>query len=67
MVPYADCVKLGGNIVSLVDGCILSMTHNVNINKKLVNKGFIVTAIDSDTFAIGGGGVHCSCHELRRV
>ncbi len=67
VVPYADCVKLGGNIVSLGNRRILSMAHNVNINQKLEQQGFDVTAIDYDMFAIGGGGVHCSCHELRRM
>lgn len=66
VVPYADCVKLGGNIVSLGNKRILSMAHNININKLLEQRGFEVTAIDYDMFAIGGGGVHCSCHELSR-
>jgi hypothetical protein len=26
-----------------------------------------VTAVDYDMFALGGGGVHCSCHELHRL
>ena len=66
VVPYADCVKLGGNIVSLGKKRILSMAHNINVNRILKKKGFEVTAIEYDMFAIGGGGVHCSCHELRR-
>jgi N-dimethylarginine dimethylaminohydrolase len=66
VVPYADCVKLGGNIVSLGNKRVLSMSHNVNINARLKDEGFEVTAVDYDMFALGGGGVHCSCHELRR-
>ena len=66
IVPYADCVKLGGNVVSLGDKRVLSMVHNVNINARLESRGFEITAIDYDMFALGGGGVHCSCHELRR-
>lgn len=65
-VKYADCVKLGGNIVSLGEKRILSMSHNVNINAELTERGFDVTAVDYDMFASGGGGVHCSCHELHR-
>ena len=42
------------------------MAHNVNINPRLEQEGFEVTAIEYDMFALGGGGVHCSCHELRR-
>lgn len=66
IVPYADCVKLGGNIVSLGNKRVLSMSHNVNVNRMLEAEGFEVIAVDYDMFALGGGGVHCSCHELRR-
>ena len=66
VVPYADCVKLGGNVVSLGNRRVLSMAHNLNINQRLKEEGFEVMAIEYDMFAIGGGGVHCSCHELRR-
>ena len=66
-VPYADCVKLGGNVVSLGNRRILSMSHNININKKLTERGFEVIAVDYDMFALGGGGVHCSCQDLKRV
>lgn len=65
-VAYADCVKLGGNLVSLGDRRVLSMSHNVNVNARLREEGFDVVAVDYDMFALGGGGVHCSCHELRR-
>jgi N-dimethylarginine dimethylaminohydrolase len=65
-VAYADCVQLGGNIVSLGDKRVLSMSHNINVNRQLRDRGFEVTAIDYDMFALGGGGVHCSCHELHR-
>lgn len=65
-VSYADCVILGGNVVSLGNKRVLSMSHNVNVNKQLDDAGFTVTAIEYDMFALGGGGVHCSCHELRR-
>lgn len=65
-VAYADCVKLGGNLVSFGNKRVLSMSHNINVNKQLSDLGFDVTAIDYDMFALGGGGVHCSCHELHR-
>jgi len=65
-VSYADCVRLGGNIVSLGNNRVLSMAHNVNVNACLEGRGFEVTAVEYDMFAIGGGGVHCSCHEIRR-
>lgn len=66
-VSYADCVKLGGNVVSLGNRRVLSMSHNVNVNRQLKDAGFEVFAVDYDMFALGGGGVHCSCHELKRV
>lgn len=66
-VTYADCVKLGGNVVSLGNKRVLSMSHNVNVNRQLEERGFQVFVIDYDQFALGGGGVHCSCHELRRL
>jgi N-dimethylarginine dimethylaminohydrolase len=65
-VAYADCVKLGGNLVSLGGKRVLSMAHNVNVNEQLEAEGFEVFAVDYDLFALGGGGVHCSCHEIRR-
>lgn len=65
-VAYADCVKLGGNLVSLGNRRILSMAHNLNVNAELERRGFEVFAVDYDMFALGGGGVHCSCHELHR-
>lgn len=65
-VSYKDCVKLGGNLVSLGNKRVLSMSHNVNVNAQLEAEGFEVNAIEYDMFALGGGGVHCSCHELKR-
>jgi N-dimethylarginine dimethylaminohydrolase len=65
-VPYADCVKLGGNLVSLGNRRVLSMAHNINVNARLKADGFAVAAIEYEMFALGGGGVHCSCHELHR-
>ncbi len=66
VVSYADCVKLGGNLVSLGNKRVLSMSHNISVNAKLEQEGFQVFAVDYDMFALAGGGVHCSCHELRR-
>jgi N-dimethylarginine dimethylaminohydrolase len=65
-VSYGDCVKLGGNLVSL--GCrrVLSMAHNLNVNAQLEAEGFEVHVVEYDMFTLGGGGVHCSCHELHR-
>lgn len=66
-VSYAECVRLGGNVVSLGTGRVLSMTQNRDVNERMRAEGLDVTAIDYDMFTLGGGGVHCSCHELRRL
>lgn len=66
-VAYADCVRLGGNVVSLGDRRVLSMAHNTTVNAELERRGFDVTAVEYDMFALGGGGIHCSCHELSRT
>jgi N-dimethylarginine dimethylaminohydrolase len=65
-VTYRECVQLGGNVVCLGEERVLSMTHNVTLNERLRAEGLDVRAIDYDMFTLGGGGVHCSCHELRR-
>jgi N-dimethylarginine dimethylaminohydrolase len=66
-VDYADCVQLGGNLVSLGNRRVLSMSHNLAVNARLEGEGFKVFSVDYDMFALGGGGVHCSCHELHRL
>ena len=38
-VSYADCVKLGGNVVSLGNKRVLSMSHNINVNRQLEEAG----------------------------
>jgi N-dimethylarginine dimethylaminohydrolase len=65
-VPYRECVKLGGNVVYLGDDKIISMAHNENLNGRLRAEGFEVFAPEFDMFTLGGGGVHCACHEIRR-
>jgi N-dimethylarginine dimethylaminohydrolase len=65
-VPYRECVKLGGNVVYLGNDRVISMAHNTFINDRLRAEGFEVIAPEFDMFALGGGGVHCACHELRR-
>jgi N-dimethylarginine dimethylaminohydrolase len=65
-VSYGDCVKLGGNLVSLGGRRVLSMAHNLNVNAQLEAEGFEVHVVEYDMFTLGGGGVHCSCHELYR-
>ena len=66
-VTYRECVQLGGNVVSLGEERVLSMSQNTTVNDRLAAEGFEVAAIDYEMFTLGGGGVHCSCHELRRL
>jgi N-dimethylarginine dimethylaminohydrolase len=66
-VAYRDCVRLGGNLVNLGGERVLSMAHNTTVNEQLRAEGFEVFVVEYDQFALGGGGVHCSCHELRRL
>jgi N-dimethylarginine dimethylaminohydrolase len=42
------------------------MAHNLNVNAQLEAEGFEVHVVEYDMFTLGGGGVHCSCHELHR-
>ncbi len=65
-LAYRDCVQLGGNLVNLGRGRVLSMAHNTTVNARLESEGLDVIAIEYDQFALAGGGVHCSCQELRR-
>ncbi len=65
-VSYRECVQLGGNLVSLGGGRILSMAANTTVNARLRAEGLDVVEIEYDQMALCGGGVHCSCHELRR-
>lgn len=65
-VTYRECVRLGGNVVALGNDRVLSMTQNTAVNERLTAEGFEVVAIDYEMFTLGGGGVHCSCHEIRR-
>lgn len=66
-VSYRECMSLGGNVVALGDDRVISMSQNTTINERLRAEGFTVAAIDYEQFTLGGGGVHCSCHELRRL
>ena len=65
-VTYRECVNLGGNLVSLGGGRILSMAANTTVNARLRAEGLEVLEVEYDQMALCGGGVHCSCHELRR-
>jgi N-dimethylarginine dimethylaminohydrolase len=65
-VTYRECVGLGGNLVSLGGGRVLSMAANTTVNARLRAEGLEVHAVEYDQMALCGGGVHCSCHELRR-
>ena len=42
------------------------MAANTTVNARLRAEGLEVIEIEYDQMALCGGGVHCSCHELRR-
>ena len=63
---YRDCMKLGGNLVSLGDGRVLSTAANAAVNERLRSEGLEVMAIEFDQFTLAGGGLHCACQDLRR-
>jgi N-dimethylarginine dimethylaminohydrolase len=65
-ISYSECMSLGGNLVSLGAGRILSMAAGAGVNERLAAEGLEVTAVEYDQFALAGGGVHCSCQDLRR-
>ena len=65
-ITYRECMGLGGNLVSLGDGRVLSTVANAALNERLRSEGFEVTAIEFDQFTLAGGGLHCACQDLRR-
>ena len=42
------------------------MAANTTVNARLRAEGLEVLEVEYDQMALCGGGVHCSCHELRR-
>jgi N-dimethylarginine dimethylaminohydrolase len=65
-LSYRECMQLGGNVVSLGGGRILSTAANETVNDRLAAEGFAVTAIEFDQFTLAGGGLHCACQDLLR-
>ena len=65
-LAYRDCMTLGGNLVALGGGRLLSTAANAAVNERLVAEGFEVTAVEFDQFTLAGGGLHCACQDLRR-
>lgn len=65
-VSYRECMRLGGNVVCLGDDRVLSTVDNAAINERLRAEGLEVLTIEYEQFTLGGGGLHCSCHEMLR-
>jgi N-dimethylarginine dimethylaminohydrolase len=65
-VSYRECMRLGGNVVCLGEGRILSTTENIAVNERLRAEGLEVFTVEFEQFTLGGGGLHCSCHEILR-
>jgi N-dimethylarginine dimethylaminohydrolase len=65
-LSYRDVMELGGNLVSVGGGRLLSTAANAAVNARLATEGFDVTMIEFDQFTLAGGGLHCACQDLRR-
>lgn len=66
-VTYDEVQKLGGNLVSLGGGRVVSSADNVRVNAVLERLGFKVIAVEIDQFTRCGGGIHCLTMPLARL
>ncbi|HEV2748715.1 MAG TPA: arginine deiminase family protein [Allosphingosinicella sp.] len=66
-VTYDEVQRLGGNILSLGDGRLLSSADNRRLNQELERLGYTVIPVGIDQFVRCGGGVHCLTLPLSRV
>lgn len=65
-VSYRECMRLGGNVVCLGDDRVLSTVDNGTVNERLKAEGLDVLTVEYEQFTLGGGGLHCSVHEMLR-
>lgn len=65
-VTYKEVQQLGGNVLSLGGGRIVSAASNWRVNRVLLGLGYDVAAVDLDQFTACGGGVHCLTLPLAR-
>ena len=65
-VTREEVRRLGGNVLSLGDGRILSSADNVRVNAALRRLGYSVSAVEIGQFVRCGGGIHCLTLPLAR-
>jgi N-dimethylarginine dimethylaminohydrolase len=65
-VTYKEVQQLGGNVLSLGGGRIVSAASNWRVNRVLLGLGYDVAAVDLSQFTACGGGVHCLTLPLAR-
>jgi N-dimethylarginine dimethylaminohydrolase len=66
-VSYDEVQRLGGNILSLGDGRVLSSADNHRLNGALERLGYRVLPVEIDQFVRCGGGIHCLTLPLARL
>ena len=66
-VSYREVQKLGGNLLSLGGGRVVSSADNARVNAELDRLGYKVVAVEIDQFTRCGGGIHCLTMPLARV
>lgn len=65
-VTREEVRKLGGNLLSLGGGRLLSSADNQRVNDVLERLGYEVFAVEIDQFTRCGGGIHCLTLPLSR-
>jgi N-dimethylarginine dimethylaminohydrolase len=65
-VQFASAMQLGGNVVSLGGGRVLSTDRAKALNAEMKARGLQVFELDLSAFTLGGGGAHCLMQALRR-
>lgn len=65
-VSCEEVDRLGGNLLALGGGRVLSSADNGRVNQELKNLGYRVIAVDIDQFTRCGGGIHCLTMPLAR-
>jgi arginine deiminase len=63
---YREVMAMSCNLLSLGRDRVISPRHSARINAALRAEGVAVLDPDLETFALGGGSVHCMTMPLRR-
>ena len=66
-VSLDEVRNLGGNLVSLGGGRVLSPADNERLNRQLARMGYEVIPVEIDQFTRCGGGLHCLTMPLSRA